>query len=228
MIDTIMLRRLQLLVNPFIMIVMKRDESGSPKIGRPRDFDEGDALRKAMLLFWKHGFETTSMALLSKSMDMNAPSIYSAFGDKRALFLKALDLYVGDLDEIESFLNLSPSAFEATEGMLKQSAVRFTGKETPSGCMLASAVASCSPEGKDMQIAAAKIRAKIESLLRQRIDRDIQEKVLPKTFSAEGLAALAIATIQGMSVLARDGASRKKILLIAETSMLAWGQHRTN
>ena len=73
---------------------MKQHDVELPKIGRPRNFDVDDALKKAMLLFWEHGFETTSMTLLSKHMGMNAPSIYAAFGDKKSLFLKALDLYV--------------------------------------------------------------------------------------------------------------------------------------
>ncbi|MBC7466964.1 MAG: TetR/AcrR family transcriptional regulator [Bdellovibrio sp.] len=201
---------------------MKQHKPETSKIGRPRDYEEDEALNKAMLLFWRHGFETTSMSLLSKNMNMNAPSIYAAFGDKKSLFLKALDLYVGKLSEIESFLDNAPSAFEATYEILKQSAIRFTGKETPTGCMLASAVASCSAESADVQITTAKIRAKIESLIKQRIEKDIKNQILPKSFSAEAFAALATATIQGMSVLARDGASRKKVLLIAETSMLSW------
>lgn len=206
-------------VNCFIMNVMKRDETNLAKIGRPRDYDESEVLNRAMLLFWEYGFEATSMALLTKSMSMNAPSIYSAFGDKKSLFLKALDMYVGNLHEMESFLNEASTADEAIYGILKQSAIRFTGKGTPAGCMLASAVASCSKESRDVQLKAAKIRSEIESLLRKRIEKDIEKQLLPKNFPVEGAAALAMATIQGMSVLARDGASRKKLLLIAETSM---------
>lgn len=192
------------------------------RIGRPRDYQADEALNEAMLLFWEYGFETTSMSTLSKKMNMNAPSIYAAFGDKKALFLKALDRYVGDINDIEKFVQDATSAFDAADGMLKQSAIRFTGKSTPNGCMLASAVASGSPEAADVQAVAGQIREKIESLLRHRIEVDIKNKILPKNTSSEALAGLTIATIQGMSVLARDGASRKKILLIAETAMSAW------
>ena len=204
------------------MIVMKQYYFEQPKIGRPRIFEEDEAVNKAMLLFWEHGYESTSMTQLSKKMKMNAPSIYSAFGDKKSLFLKALNLYVGDLDEIESFLNEASSAFEATQALMKRSAIRFTGKHTPSGCMLASAVASCSADAVDVQVIAGKIRSKIELLVKRRIERDIKDKVLPKSFSAEGFAGLAVSTIQGMSVLARDGVSRKKLLLIVDTALNAW------
>jgi hypothetical protein len=81
---------------------------------------------------------------LIKQMRMSVPSIYAAFGNKKNLFLKSLDLYVGHISDISSFVDNSPSAFEATYDMLKRSAVRFTGNKTPRGCMLASATASCS------------------------------------------------------------------------------------
>lgn len=201
---------------------MKQDVYVNPKIGRPRDFKEDEALHSAMLLFWEYGYESTSMTLLSKKMKLNAPSIYSTFGDKKSLFLKALDLYVGNIKDIEYFLHESSTAFEATRLLLINSALRFTGKNTPRGCMLASAVTSCSAQASDLQVVAGKIRSKIESFLKLRIQRDIENKILPKSFSAEGFAGLALATIQGMSVLARDGVSRKKMLLIAHTSMIAW------
>ncbi len=211
-------------VNTFIVVVMKAPLTENQTIGRPRSFNPDEALQKAMLVFWQHGFESTSMSLLSKKMDMNAPSIYSAFGDKKSLFLKALEIYVGDLNEIKTFIDNSTSALEAADQLLRLSAVRFTGKETPKGCMLASAVASGSDECSDIQLIAARTRLKIESFLKARIEKDIKSKILPKTFSAEALAGLTLATIQGMSVLARDGASQKKLVLIAEASLNAWQQ----
>ena len=206
------------------MIVMKRESlsSETKKTGRPRDFDANEALEHAMHVFWKHGYESTSMTVLSQSMRMNAPSIYAAFGDKKSLFLKALDLYVGDLDEIRKTIDDSTSAYDAARGMLLASAIRFTGTETPRGGMLASATASGSAECADVQVIAAKKRASIESSLRARIERDIENGSLPKSTSASALAALTISVIQGLSVLARDGSSRKKLQLVADAAMAAW------
>jgi AcrR family transcriptional regulator len=59
--------------------------------GRPRSFDRDDALRRAMLLFWRHGYDATSISLLTEAMGIGAPSLYAAFGDKRALFKEALE-----------------------------------------------------------------------------------------------------------------------------------------
>lgn len=201
---------------------MKKDQPETIKIGRPRAFSYEVALNEAMLTFWEHGYETTSMTLLSKKMGMNAPSIYAAFGEKKSLFLQALDKYVGNLDEIKAFIDQSPSALKAANDLLIMSAERFTGKNTPSGCMLASAVATGSAESSDVRSVASKVRSKIEGFLRDRIKKDQENMVLSQSVSAEALAGLTISTIQGMSVLARDGASRKKLIQIVDTAMIAW------
>lgn len=203
---------------------MKRDALANPskRQGRPRVFDESAALNSAMLTFWRHGYESTSMSVLTAAMGMSAPSIYSAFGDKKALFLKALDLYVGDLAVMKSHLDQAPSAHDAVYEMLKASVIRFTSPQNPRGCMLASATASCSAESVDVQIESTKKRAGIENILRARIERDIELKILPSATSAASLAALTISVIQGLSVLARDGASRKKLMSVVDAVMTSW------
>ena len=60
------------------------------RTGRPLSFDRDAALRQAMLTFWRHGYETTSVAELTAAMGVSAPSLYTAFGDKKQLFLEAM------------------------------------------------------------------------------------------------------------------------------------------
>ena len=62
--------------------------------GRPLSFDRDAALERAMLLFWKHGYDATSLAELTAAMGVTPPSGYTAFGDKKRLFLEAVDHYV--------------------------------------------------------------------------------------------------------------------------------------
>ena len=66
------------------------------RTGRPREFDEEQALEKAMLLFWKKGYRNTSLTNLTDAMGMNRPSMYSVFGDKSSLFQAALQRYISD------------------------------------------------------------------------------------------------------------------------------------
>ena len=63
-------------------------------MARPREFDEGTALDAAIGCFWQRGFEATSMRDLAASMGLSAPSLYNTFGDKRALFTRALEHYL--------------------------------------------------------------------------------------------------------------------------------------
>src|SRR5271155_612119 len=63
-------------------------------MGRPREFSEVAALQAAVDCFWQHGYEATSMRDLAASMGLTAPSLYNAFGDKQALYARALERYL--------------------------------------------------------------------------------------------------------------------------------------
>jgi AcrR family transcriptional regulator len=73
---------------------MKSVGNGRRRLGRPLSFDREAALEKAMLAFWRHGYEGTSLAELTAAMEVTPPSVYAAFGDKKHLFLEAVDLYL--------------------------------------------------------------------------------------------------------------------------------------
>ena len=72
---------------------MNKAELPSRPRGRPRAFDRDDALDRAMHLFWRRGYEATSVSDLTESMGITPPSLYAAFGDKKRLFLEAVDRY---------------------------------------------------------------------------------------------------------------------------------------
>ncbi len=200
-------------------------ESTAPtprKSGRPLSFDRGAALEQAMLTFWRHGYETTSISDLTAAMGVTAPSIYTAFGNKRGLFLEAMRRYAGAPEDFQHSLDRAATAREAARDMLVSSAVAFTGDATPRGCLLASATASGSAACSDVQANVATIRRDIIDRLAARIERDITSGLLPAATAARTLAAIMIAQIQGMSVLARDGMARGDLMAIADGAMAIW------
>ena len=206
-----------------IVITMEISEvSPRRRTGRPLSFDREIALDRALLEFWRHGYETTSIADLTKAMGITAPSLYTAFGDKRRLFLEAMHRYVGDLAIIESRLAAAPTAFEGVQAMLLGAAISFTGDATPRGCLLASATASGSDAAVEVQSAVSEVRRGIAALLIERIGRDVLARILPASVDAVGLSDLVLAVVQGMSVLARDGVPRERLLAMAAHAMVAW------
>ncbi len=192
------------------------------KTGRPLSFDRDAALEQAMLTFWRHGYETTSIVDLTTAMGVTAPSLYTAFGDKKRLFLEAAHRYAGDPEAMAQAIDGAPTAYDAAREMLHAAVIAYTSDSTPKGCLLASATASCSAASADVQHAIADIRRSIERLLRNRIDRDIAAGVLPPKTKAAALSGLVMTITQGMSTLARDGTPRALLLAIAELALRAW------
>ncbi|WP_235981799.1 TetR/AcrR family transcriptional regulator [Methylobrevis albus] len=175
-----------------------------------------------MLTFWQHGYETTSIVDLTTAMGVTAPSLYSAFGDKKRLFLEAARLYAGDPEVMAGEIRGAPTAYDAANAMLTSAAIAFTGEATPKGCLLASATASGSAEARDVQGEIAGIRKSIAASLEARIHSDVANGALPGATDAAALAGLIMAVVQGMSVLARDGASRSSLLGIVSAALAAW------
>ena len=114
------------------------------KMGRPRNFDEKTALEAAMNAFWAKGYDGTSMKDLTVAMGISGPSIYSAFGDKRELYLKTIDHYA-DIDgcaPVVAFEN-EPDIYKAVRDFLKTVITYSTQQDDgPKGCFLASCVAT--------------------------------------------------------------------------------------
>src|SRR4051812_45100840 len=115
---------------------MKMVAGNAPR-GRPRSFDRDAALDRAMLLFWEHGYEATSLSQLTSAMGISPPSLYAAFGDKQALFLETVERYItrGGADA-EALMGDAKTAREAIARFLEASAAKLTDPKFPRGCMV--------------------------------------------------------------------------------------------
>ena len=208
------------------MTTMNDGSEASPsaprKTGRPLSFDRETALEQAMLTFWRHGYETTSIVDLTTAMGVTAPNLYTAFGDKKRLFLEAVNRYAGAPTAMAARIDGAESAYDAARNMLLDAATAFTGKATPRGCLLASATASGSSDCADVQRAVANIRRRIGVQLRARIERDVAARLLPRDTDAQTLADFVLTVIQGMSVLARDGVPRRRLVEVCDAALRAW------
>lgn len=191
--------------------------------GRPRRFDRAGALRQAMRLFWARGYDGASMADLTAAMGINPPSLYAAFGSKEALFREATDLYsetegVG----IWKSLHQAPTAKQAVEGFLRESAAAFSKAGDPPGCLIV--LGALNANGNNAAI-CEDLRQRREANvaeLRARLEAAVRAGELPASIDCQGIAVFYVTVQQGMSIQARDGASHARLLAAADGAMAAW------
>jgi AcrR family transcriptional regulator len=188
--------------------------------GRPRSFDRDSVLKRAMMLFWKHGYDATSVSLLTEAMGIGAPSLYAAFGDKRALFKEALDHYMTNYGSftVKAFQESDPRT--AVERLLLGAAAAFTSAGHPPGCMVITAATNCAPDSAGVEKRLRTIRAGTVLAIEEKIANG--PRGAPPRETAHTLALFFSATLQGMSAQARDGASREELEGVARSALRAW------
>jgi AcrR family transcriptional regulator len=113
-----------------------------PQRGRPRQFCPEEALTAALKVFWERGYEGASLAELTEAMGITKPSLYACFGNKEALFCKALDLYERDKLAYVRAALAAPTAKGVAEAFLRGALAMQSGNNDPRGCLgVVSAVA---------------------------------------------------------------------------------------
>jgi AcrR family transcriptional regulator len=194
-------------------------------LGRPRSFDRDDALRRALMVFWKHGYDATSIALLTESLGIGAASLYAAFGDKNALFDEALDYYAKTYGAFTvQALREETDARTAIERLLRQAAIAFTSRDHPPGCLVISAAANCSPQSGAVHRRLKGFRLRTVRALEEKIEGAKSNGRLPPEVDGRALALFYSSMLQGMSAQARDGATRDELEAIASAALRAWPQ----
>ncbi|HEY3242608.1 MAG TPA: TetR/AcrR family transcriptional regulator [Phycisphaerae bacterium] len=190
--------------------------------GRPRAFDVDQALDQAMRVFWKHGYEGTSLTDLTRAMGINRPSLYAAFGNKEALFRRALDRYAqGPAEYIRAALN-EPSARGVFERLLSSAVSLLTDPRHPPGCLMVQGALSCAADADPVRCELAARRTAGEVAIRQRFEKARANGDLPPDVTPADLARYVTTIMHGMAVRAAGGASRRELSTIAQVALRAW------
>lgn len=193
------------------------------KRGRPRAFDRAAALRRAMEVFWERGYEGTSLGDLTAAMGINRPSLYAAFGCKEALFREAVELYgSAEGSATDRALREAPTARAAVEAMLRGNVDAYLDPKNPAGCMIVLAATLGTPESKGVRDHLAECRRSGQAALQRRLERGVAEGELPAGTETAALAAFYTTLLQGLSIQARDGASRETLNAVVDNAMAAW------
>jgi TetR/AcrR family transcriptional regulator, copper-responsive repressor len=195
--------------------------------GRPRAFDRDEALDRAMHLFWQRGYEATSVSDLTEAMGITPPSLYAAFGDKKRLFLEAVDRYqAGRGSFAQAALCDEPTAERAMRRLLLDTIESFFKPNSVRGCMVVLAATNCTSESNDIAESLADRRRLAERLVRDRIVAGREAGEFPADTDVDTLAGLVITTLYGLSIKARDGASRSSLRKVVEQVMAMWPRPR--
>ena len=200
---------------------MKAAVATSPK-GRPREFCVDQALAAALRVFWSKGYEGASMADLTEAMGVTKPSLYAAFGNKEALFHKALDLYEAEkLDYTRRALE-QPTARGVAEYYMRGAIDTQTSSCEPKGCLGVISSVACGAEAESIKSHVIARRASSHRALVERFERAKREGDLPAHVEVEALTGYLFALLQGMAVQAGSGASRADLERVAEMSLAVW------
>lgn len=190
--------------------------------GRPRAFDKEKALETAMRLFWRHGYEGTSVAMLCKDMAINMPSLYAAFGNKEALFKQAIDLYIQNHACYIRRALAAPTAREAAEQLFRGAIDMVDDPNNPDGCMIVHGALVATPLSDSVREVLIQRRNMAESLIRQRFEHAVATGDLPPTADAAKLARFIITVNWGNAVQSASGAERAQLEMVAEMAMRGW------
>ena len=201
---------------------MKSERQSASTVGRPRAFDVDEALDQALKVFWRKGYEGTSLPDLTRAMGINRPSLYAAFGNKEALFRKALDRYNdGPAAYVREAL-VEPTARAVVEALLRGAVEQLSSRRHPQGCLLVQGALSCGTTADPIRRELAARRAAVEVAIRRRFKRAISDDDLPADTDAGDLARYVSTVMYGMAVRAAGGASRKELLRVVKMALRAW------
>lgn len=180
-----------------------------------------DALDRALKVFWRKGYEGTTLPDLTRAMGINRPSLYAAFGNKQSLFCKALHRYN---ERHNAFLRealAAPTAQEVARRILHGAINLQTNPENPRGCLTVRGTLSCAGSTV-IRRHLDDCRNATEAAMTARFQRAADEGDLPGGASPQDLTRYLTTVMQGMAIQSASGASRAQLQRVAQTALRAF------
>lgn len=188
-------------------------------MARSKEFDPERALAKAMRVFWRVGYENTSIEVLMREMGIARQSLYDTFGDKRDLYLKALVHYRDETNwEMERMLEKAPSVKDGFAKLLYGLAGE-TPEQHERGCLLLSANLQRDPSDAVLTDFLRNHHARVEAIFFKALRRAQKQGELSRTQDPAALGRFFVVTIQGMRAMARLKSDRKALEQVARVAL---------
>jgi TetR/AcrR family transcriptional repressor of nem operon len=190
-------------------------------MSRPKEFNPDKALEKAMHIFWHKGYEATSMEDLLSAMDISRGSLYATFGDKRELFIKAMELYCtdGGVGGRVSILNEPGPALPLIRRFVD--AMLDFGLSDPlrRGCLITNTVMELAPHHKDVAEKVTGRLRMLEEAFTRLLSRAKQEGELGKVKDPRALARVLVTMMQGTIVMIKAGTPAEVVKQTARAAL---------
>lgn len=179
---------------------------------RPKSFDEDTVLDQAVQLFWQRGYDGTSLADLEAHLGLGRQSLYNTFGDKQALFLKALDRYRRDAGEAAlARLNAPDAGLDAVRAFFRWSVDTLTAPGPRRGCLVANTILERGSEDPDAMLRCNQSRDALERAFRRALARAKAQGAVASDLDVEATATLLVSQNYGLIVLAKTGALAREL-----------------
>lgn len=188
--------------------------------GRPRSFDTDQVLDRVRDTFWRYGYAGTSMDQLAAATGLHKPSLYGAFGDKKKLYLAALDNYLADIRAEFAEAFAIPDLFDSLKAMTEWSIDKFMGKdEIGTGCFM---MHTAMPEASEDPEISRTVRESMDSLDRalvRRFEKAKEAGDICGDCDPHALAMVMVSNHYEISGRARAGYSREELRALADRAL---------
>jgi TetR/AcrR family transcriptional regulator, transcriptional repressor for nem operon len=185
-------------------------------MGRPREFDFGDTLERAMQTFWAKGYEATSLDDLCAATGLGRSSLYAAFGDKQNLYLSALAHYESAaVGRITAALSASKSPLEGIAAFIDRIIGDIVAGPGRRGCFIGNCAAELARQDRAMASHVRQSMDRIQNTFRMALVQAKDAGQLPKHADVDALAAFLMSGIQGLRLVGKANPDRAVLKNIA-------------
>ncbi|MBV6738717.1 TetR/AcrR family transcriptional regulator [Priestia megaterium] len=191
-------------------------------MARNKEFDEKEALRRAMELFWRQGYEKTSMQDLVNYMGVHRRSIYDTFGDKHTLFIRALSHYVEEMDvRFKSNITSELTVKQAIRKVFEM--VIYPTDKHQKGCLTVNTAVELSLLDQEVAEKITETFIKTETLLFDLLKHGQEQGEIPEHYDIKGLSKFIHNSLVGIRVLAKTTNDKKELETIIDMNLSALG-----
>jgi AcrR family transcriptional regulator len=190
--------------------------------GRPRAYDPQTALQQALGVFWSTGYSGASLDSIATAAGMNRPSLYAAFGDKHALYIKALEQYWESASAAmqEALMDKDLTLEQALMGFYEgQLSIYFSGEGQPRGCFAIGTATTEAVEDSAIREVLADRLSRLDADLETRLRAAVSAGELKDDVDPAALAVLASSLLHSISIRARAGKSRTELTELARNAV---------